>query len=379
LRHDGSTEPTARAWRGPRGEFFDRGTSLAETSRLLEEEATMGMTSTTRSEIPAAQKRMNGWAIQAFRDPNRPSAMALERLPIPAVEAGDVLIRMQGAEIGDWDALVASGEWPVDRAFPIVLGLAGSGTVAAIGENVVGLDLGDRVYTFNHPLSHPGCPSRNHNGAWAEFMLVPSERVALAPTSIDLTDVGGAPIAALTAHEALVDILNVEKHDIVLITAAAGGVGHLAVQIAARRGARVIATARAEHHETLRALGAEELIDYTRDDFAAAMRTRFPEGVDKALNGVGGETANQVVRATRSRGQVVDLTRSATERLPDGRVIADYVVRPDRVRLETLAGMFDREELELEIARTVPFADAPSGFAEAPTKHKCGVVVLAIP
>jgi NADPH2:quinone reductase len=340
----------------------------------------MGTPSTRRSETATPQKKsMKGWAIERFGDvTGKGSLLTLEGLPVPKVERRDVLIRMHGAEIGDWDALVASGEWPVERSFPIVLGLAGSGTVVDFGKDVVGLEKGDGVYTYSHPLAHRGCPSRHHNGAWAEYMLVPFRRVALAPTSLDLTHAGAIPIVGLTAHETLVDILEVERHDIVLITAAAGGVGHLAVQIAARRGAQVIAIARQQHHEFLRDLGAAIVIDYTKEDFVKATRKRFPDGVDKALNGVDGQTANDVVRTMRSVGHVVDLTGSATEKLPDGRVDTDYVVRPDRVRLATVADMFDRGELKLEIANVVPFANAPGGLGEVMTKQVRGVVVLHV-
>ncbi|HVH42557.1 MAG TPA: NADP-dependent oxidoreductase [Labilithrix sp.] len=340
----------------------------------------MGTTTASRSETTTAQKVMGAWAIERFGDPRRErSLLSLEKLPVPKVEARDVLIRMYGAEVGDWDALVASGEWSVERSFPIVLGLAGAGSVVAVGKDVVGLEKGDAVYTYSHPLSHRGCRSRHHNGAWAEYMLVPFRRVALAPMSLDLTHAGAAPIVGLTAHETIVDILKVERHDVVLITAAAGGVGHLAVQIAARRGARVIAIARRQNHEFLRALGAEFLIDYTRQDFVETIRANFPAGVDKALNGVEGATANKVIQAVRPRGHVVDLTGSATASLPDCRVDIDYVVRPDRVRLATLAHMFDRGELKLEIAHPVPFARARDGLAEVLTKQVRGVLVLKIP
>jgi NADPH:quinone reductase-like Zn-dependent oxidoreductase len=140
----------------------------------------------------------------------------------------------------------------------------------------------------------------------------------------------------------------------------------------------VIATARKHNHEFLRGLGAEVLIDYTREDLVEATRKVFPEGVDKVLNGVDGETANEVVKAVRPEGHVVDLTGSATASLPHGRVDTDYVVRPDRARLTTLARMFDRGELTLDVAHAVPFAHAPNGLAEVLEKRGRGVVVLKI-
>ena len=139
------------------------------------------------------------------------------------------------------------------RPFPLVLGLAGAGVVAALGREVACFAAGDRVYTYSYPLYH--------KGAWAEFMLVPASYVARSPASLDLTRAGGVPIVGLTAHETLTDLLAVQRGDVVLITAAAGGVGHLAVQIASRLGAQVVATAGRKNHDFVRALGAEAVID----------------------------------------------------------------------------------------------------------------------
>ncbi len=339
----------------------------------------MGTTSASRVEAPRLMRRMGAWVIDRFGDLTQErTLLSFERVPMPTVGPHDVLIRMHGAEIGDWDALVAAGEWSVDRPFPIILGLAGSGTVAAVGKDVVGIQKDELVYTYSHPLSHKGCDSPHHNGSWAEYMLVPFRRVARAPRSLDLALAGAVPIVGLTAHEAIVDLLKVEEGDVVLVTAAAGGVGHLAVQIAARRGATVVATARIHNHAFLRELGAEVLVDYKRDDWVAAIREKFPAGVDKVLNGVGGKTANEVLAAVRPRGHVVDLTGSATEKKAHAKVDTDYIVRPDHGRLETLARMFDDGELKLEVAATVPFQRAPDAVARVMSKQTRGVVVLHI-
>lgn len=335
---------------------------------------------TDNTQTTTGRKLMDAWAIHRFADFKRDNALlSHEKLPLPPkVEPHDVLIRMHGAEVGDWDALVANGEWSVERSFPIVLGLAGAGTIVEVGKSVVDLQKSDLVYTYNHPLSHRGCPSAHHNGAWAQYMLVPFDRVALAPTSLDLTHAGAVPIIGSTAHETIVDILRVVRNHVVLITAAAGGVGHLAVQIAARRGAQVIAIAGRRNHEFLRGLGAAMTIDYKEADFVEVVRRAFPAGVDKALNGVEGETANKVVQVMTPIGHVVDLTGTATAKLPDGRVDTEYVVRPDRRRLTELAQMLDGGELKLEVSRVAPFADASAALAEVLGKHVRGVVALGI-
>ena len=258
----------------------------------------------------------------------------------------------------------------MERPFPLVLGLAGSGKVAALGREVTGFAERESVYVYSYPLYD--------NGAWAEYMLVPMSYVARAPGSLDLTRAGGVPIAGLTAHETLTDILEVQQGDVVLITAAAGGVGHLAVQIAARLGGNVVATASRRNHDFVRDLGAETVIDYTSEDLVAAIRSRHPEGVDKALNGVEGETANQVVRAMRDGGRMVDLTGSASVVRPGVQVDIEYLVRADADRLARLARMIDDRHLTVEIQEVFPFERAQEALEVVEAKHVRGKLVLTI-
>jgi NADPH2:quinone reductase len=313
------------------------------------------------------KKTMRAWAINAYGGPKQ---MRLAELPVPEPGPRDVLIRMQGAEIGDWDVLVREGAWPMERPFPLVLGLAGSGKVAALGREVTGFAERESVYVYSYPLYD--------NGAWAEYMLVPMSYVARAPGSLDLTRAGGVPIAGLTAHETLTDILEVQQGDVVLITAAAGGVGHLAVQIAARLGGSVVATASRRNHDFVRALGAETVIDYTSEDLVAAIQSRHPEGVDKALNGVEGETANQVVRAMRDGGRMVDLTGSASVVRPGVKVDIEYLVRADADRLAQLARMIEDRRLTVEIQEVFPFERAQEALEVVEAKHVRGKLVLTI-
>ena len=235
------------------------------------------------------------------------------------------------------------------------------GAVAALGGEVAGFAEGDPVYAFSYPLYH--------NGAWAETMLVPASYVARAPASLDLTRAGGVPIVGLTAHETLTDLLAVQRGDVVLITAAAGGVGHLAVQIASRLGAHVVATASRRNHDFVRALGAEAVIDYTAEDVVAAIRARYPDGVDKALNGVPGEQANRVVGTLRRGGRMVDLTGSVSIVSSGVRVDREYVVRADGGRLARLARMIDDGCLAVEIQEVFPFecARTPSMWSRPST------------
>lgn len=310
---------------------------------------------------------MHTWAIDSYGGPER---MQIRELPIPKKGSRDVLIEMQGGEIGDWDILVREGVWPMDRPFPLVLGLAGSGVVAEIGAHVTKFDVGDQVYVYTYPM--------HENGAWAEYMLVPESYVASAPTSLDLTRAGGVPIAGITAHETLNDVLGVQPREVVLITAAAGGVGHLAVQIAKQMNAEVVATTSSRHTEFVKELGADVVIDYTKEDFVEAVRRMYPRGVDKALNGVSGETANLVARTVRDGCKMVDLTQTATVHRSEIEIDTEYVVENDADRLGRLARMFDEGHLRLEVQEIFPFERACEALEVSRDKHVRGKLVLQI-
>lgn len=319
--------------------------------------------SSTRRTTPT----MRAWAIDAYGSPNR---MRLMELPVPEPKSGDVLIHMQGAEVGDWDALICEGGWDMGRPFPLVIGLAGAGTVAAHGRDVTGFTQGDPVYAYSYPLYD--------NGAWAEFMLVPATYVAAAPTTMDLTRAGAVPIVGLTAHETLTSILKLQPQETVLITAAAGGVGHLAVQIATDIGAHVVATASGRNHDFVRDIGAETVIDYTEGDFIPTLRSRYPKGVDKALNGVSGETANQVIWALRDGGQMVDLTGSASAKRPNVQIDTDYVVRADGKRLAIVRQLIDEKRLKVKIQEIFPFERAPDALERVLARHVRGKVAIQV-
>jgi NADPH:quinone reductase-like Zn-dependent oxidoreductase len=316
---------------------------------------------------PRTDETMRAWAIEAYGGPEQ---LKLMELPRPRLRGGDVLIRMRGAEVGDWDALVRSGEWPMERPFPLVLGLAGAGTVAALGGGVSGFAKGDLVYVYSYPLYD--------NGAWAEYMLVPASAASHAPRSLEPSRAGALPIAGLTAHETLNDLLNVASGDSLLVTAAAGGVGHLAVQIGASLRAQVIGTASTANVESVRSLGARWVVDYRSQDVETEVRKLFPHGVDCVLSGVSGDAANRAARTLRRGGRMVDLPGAVTE-VPDGvTVISDYVVKADSLRLELLAAMVDAGTLRLEVQKAFAFEHAPKALELVLGHHVRGKVSIVM-
>jgi NADPH:quinone reductase-like Zn-dependent oxidoreductase len=209
-------------------------------------------------------------------------------------------------------------------------------------------------------------------------MLVPESYAAPPPPVLELTRAGAVPIAGLTAHETLVDVLEVKKHEVVLITAASGGVGHLAVQLARHLGAHVVATTGTAHVDFVSELGAETVIDYTTQDVKQAIHAKYPKGVDKILNGVASEAANQYVSVLAGGGVLVDLPGTITATRPDVRIIKDYVVRGDGARLELVSDLIDAGVLRLEIAEVFPFERAPDALNRVLEKHVPGKIAIKI-
>ena len=319
------------------------------------------------SDTAASRTTMRGWAIRAYGK----EMVLMDDLPVPAPGPHDVLMRMHSAEVGDWDELVRTGEWDMERPFPLVLGLAGAGRIAAVGAAVTGFSENQQVYAYSYPL--------HDNGAWAEFMLVPQAYVAPIPASLTPVEAGGMPIAGLTAHETLIDVLRVAGDDVVLINAAAGGVGHIAVQLASGLGAQVVAVASRRNHDFVADLGAAEVIDYdTTDDVAGAIRGRYPGGVGKVLNCVSGPAANAYVAALADGGKMVDLPGAVSVQRAGVEIISDYVVRGNGERLTDLTRRFDRGDLRLVLHEIVPFAEAQRALDLVLTRHVRGKVVLRI-
>ncbi len=306
---------------------------------------------------------MRAWAIGAYGEPVR-----LINLPVPKPGPHDVLIRIHSAELGPWDERIRKGEWPMQRPFPLVLGLAGAGMVAAVGADVTSFAVDDPVYAYSYPLYD--------NGAWAEYMLVPVSYVSRAPASLELSRAGAVPIAGLTAHETVIDMLKVHAGDIMLITNAAGGVGHLALQIAAGLGANVVATASPRNHEFVRALGAVTVFDDLSMEVVKMIRARYRQGVNKALNCVSSESAGVMALALAEGGHMIDLTGSVSVSRPGVRIDSDYVARGDGARLERVAQMIDAGRVGVVFQAVLPFERAPEALALALDKHVRGKIGL---
>ncbi|MFI2620246.1 NADP-dependent oxidoreductase [Streptomyces sp. NPDC018584] len=282
----------------------------------------------------------------------------------------EVLVRVHAAGVNpvDWKTR-AEGAFGTWGDTPI-LGYDVSGVVEEVGPGVTLYAPGDEVFGM------PRFPEQA--GGYAEFVAAPARRFAPKPAGIDHVQAAALPLAALTAWQGLVETAGLRAGQRVLIHAAAGGVGHLAVQIAKAHGAYVIGTARAEKHDFLRGLGADELVDYARVDFTEAVRD-----VDIVLDGVGGAYGTRSVEVLRPGGHLVTLPDPGG--LPDAGLARERgihtgwtVVEPDRLGLLEIARLVDEGRLRAEIDTVLPLEDAAKAHAYGERGRTRGKIVLRV-
>src|SRR3989440_2429492 len=239
--------------------------------------------------------------------------------------ADEVLIDVAVAGVGNWDELVRIGSWRIGGPVPMALGTEAAGTVAAAGSGVAEVGEGDEVIT--HPL-----PLRRH-GTWAGRVLAPAATVAARPPEASWEAGGAFPIPALTAAQALDEALGIESGGWVVVNGAGGVTGGLLVQLAAARGARVIATASARKAERIRGYGASEVLDY-HGDWPALGREITGAGAPKAVNAARGQAAT-ALKAGAGRGRPAPLTGDPPPE-ERGVAVSDVYVPPDGRQLSAL-------------------------------------------
>jgi NADPH:quinone reductase-like Zn-dependent oxidoreductase len=297
-----------------------------------------------------------------------PSVLRLVEVAQPSPGSGEVLVRVAAAGVNPVDAAVRSGAFPLLGDPPFTVGWDVAGTIEDVGPGVQAFQAGDEVLGLvNFP---------NAAGAYAQYVVAPVDQVVRRPTNLPPVAAGALPMAALTAWQALVGIAELGPGRRVLIQAAAGGVGHVAVQLAKARGAYVIGTASAAKHAFVRDLGADEVVDYTTTDVAAAI-----EPVDVALDLVGGAVAEQSVAAVRLGGLVVAAVGSrlgrAKELAPEsGKRLEIVSVRPSGPDLAELAALVEAGRLRVHVEHALPLAEAAKAHELIESQRTTGKIVL---
>ena len=294
-------------------------------------------------------------------------SVELDDRPDPAPAAGQALIRVHGAGVGPWDVGFLSGGFP-GLTLPFVPGQEVAGVVEAAGDGA-GVHPGERVYASLFPAG----------GGFAELALASAGRLAPMPGQASFAEAAGLVIGGGTAHEALATRGRLQAGETVLITAAAGGVGSVAVQIAVAMGARPLGVASPPNHDYLRSLGASEVFDYRAADWVQQVRAAVPGGVDLLLDGAGGQTRDEAIGAVRDGGRAIFIVlQGPPARLERGITGESFAAHVDRQRLEALRRLVDAGKLRPQVEAVLPLDQARGALAQVAGRHTHGKIVLQI-
>ncbi|MCM3503801.1 NADP-dependent oxidoreductase [Curtobacterium sp. ODYSSEY 48 V2] len=304
-----------------------------------------------------------------FHEVGGPEVLRIEDVERPVPGTGEVLVQVTASAYNAADNGMRGGFLPIPVQLPHVPGYDVSGTVAALGEGVDGLAVGEAVVGF--------LPMERDGGA-AEYVVTPAEALVAAPTSVPLVDAAALPSVALTAWQALFDEGRLEAGQRVLINGAGGVVGKYAIQLAVRAGVHVVATASPRSADAVRAAGAQQVIDHTTTDVLAAV----DEPVDVLLNlaPIEPEQFRALVAAVRDGGVVVSTTAFMATPDDESRGVraATVFVLPDRGRLAELVALVDAGQLTVEVTRRIRLEDLPALHAEGAAGRIAGKVVVTV-
>jgi len=302
------------------------------------------------------------------------SVLKLTEVPVPVPLPTEVRVRVHAAGVNpvDWKTRAGGGVGGVPRTLPFGVGWDVSGVVDAVGFGVTTLTPGDEVFGM------PWFP--REAGAYAEYVTAPSRHFARRPKTIGHVDAAALPLAALTAWQALVDTADVQPGQRVLVHAAAGGVGHLAVQIAVARGAHVIGTASGAREEFVRGLGAEEFIDYRTARFEERV-----DDVDVVVDLVGDIELTGVpsISVTKPGGLYIGVPGGispAVAAAAEARGVrtTGILVEPDHTALAAIAELVDAGRLRVAVEKTFPLGQAAAAHDAVATGHTQGKVVIEV-
>ncbi|WP_069265992.1 NADP-dependent oxidoreductase [Paraburkholderia nodosa] len=312
--------------------------------------------------------------------------------PDPELREDDVLIQIHAAGVNPLDSKIRDGEFKLILPYrlPLILGNDLAGTIVRVGSHVRRLKPGDEVYAR---------PPKDRIGTFAEFIAITEDAVALKPKALSMEEAASIPLVGLTAWQALVERAQLKKGQKVLIHAGSGGVGTFAIQLAKHLGATVATTASAANAGLMKQLGADIVIDYRKDDFAAVLKD-----YDVVLDTQGGKTLEKSLQVLKSGGKLIGIAgppdpefarqmgaawflRAAMHllsyriRKAARRRNVDYsflFMRADGDQLTQIAGLFDSAAIKPVIDRIFPFESTREALAYVETGRAKGKVVIKI-
>lgn len=294
------------------------------------------------------------------------SVLRLESIEIPYPRVGEVLVRIAAASVNPVDYKIRQGEFPPvsKEMLPITLGRDFSGVVEQVGSGVGTFAKGDRVFGMV-----------GGDASYADYAVIKAEHLAKIPANLDFVSAAAVPLAAQTAWQALFDHGHLEAGQRVLIQGASGGVGHFAVQLAAAKGAMVYATGSGKSAHFIGALGADRVIDYTKERFEDVC-----SDMDLVINLVSGEMQQRSWAVLRPAGTLISTLSQPVRNRPDayGKNSSFFLVEPNGAQLEEIAQLIKGELVSVKVNVTFPLKSAAQAQDYLEKSHIEGKVVLTV-
>ena len=320
----------------------------------------------------AKAKTMRAVALDRF---GGPETLKVQTVPTPEPGDHEILIHVEAAGVGAWDPFEREGGFVEvigrEPQFPYVLGTDGAGTVVAVGREVKEFKEGDRVYAAEL--------ANTKGGFYAQYAVVKAGNAAIIPSGLTMEQAAVLATDGLTALTGLDDVLGLEPDESVMILGASGGIGHLAVQLAKRLGARVFAVASGpDGVRFVKQLGADAAADGRSENVLQAAREFAPDGIDAALVTAGGEATDRALSAIRNGGRVAYPNGVMPEPKPPLGVSSEaYDGEGGREAIDELNRLIEAGPFEVYVDSVFPLEQAAAAQA-ALAEHHLGKIALKI-
>lgn len=296
------------------------------------------------------------------------SVLRYQDLPVPEIQDDEVLIKVVASAVNPVDWKIRNGylKEMLSFEFPLIPGWDVAGIVEKAGKKVTGFSVGNAVYSR---------PDITRNGTYAEYIAVKENEVALKPTTISFMEAASLPLAAITAWESVINAGELKAEQSILIHAASGGVGSIAVQLAKWKGARVIATTSQQNHDFVKSLGADEIIDYRSTDFKDVVSE-----IDVVFDTIGGGVQEKSLSVLKKGGILVAVTQTPSEELCEKfGVTGKFVfIQPDALILKNIAELVDAGIVRPIVGSEFALKDVAKAHELSESGHARGKIVIHV-
>ena len=311
-----------------------------------------------------------------FKEYGDSSRLVLTEMEKPEPGEGEVLVRIKAAGVNPVDFKIRNGAFQNRRivVFPVIPGWDMAGEVEANGHSARRFSPGDKVYAYaRRPVVQ--------YGTYAEYTVLPESYITRMPAGISFEEAAAIPLAVLTAYQSVLVAGELKKGQDLLVLGASGGVGSFAVQLGKISGARVFTVAGKGRETYLKSTGADEIIDYTQDDFVVHLQHLLPEGADVVFDCVGGDSGKKAYQCVKKGGRLVSITSGEDAELAEKyNVRFTYVfVEPNVRQLDQISEWLEDGKLKVHLDEVFDLKDAAKAHQKMETMHTQGKIVLRMP